>query len=223
MCRPPFFGPCPQLRPNVSPGLRRLSGLHWDDSYKLLRPACRWQLEHGSGGSAGPAHAWRQDATLRFTKRPGHRHDAARGGLLDVEKHRRLAQSNQGVGRKLVLLPAPGWLLTNAVWVPPAPIGRRCRWLRKPDGARRRRPTTAGRTGQARSALWRPGPSVRARVAGRSSAGAAAGCLHGHEPWRGRAPAATGSASICRGDGSSYGGARPPPPTAGGHGRCRPW
>jgi len=61
------------------------------------------------------------------------------------------------------------WLPPNAGWVPPAPIGRRCRWLRKPDGARRRRPTSAGRTGQARSALWRPGPSVRARAAGRSN------------------------------------------------------
>jgi hypothetical protein len=30
--------------------------------------------------------------------------DAARGRLLDVGKHRRLDQSNQGVGRKLVLV-----------------------------------------------------------------------------------------------------------------------
>jgi hypothetical protein len=39
----------------------------------------------------------------------------------------------------------------------------------RPRPARCRRPTTAGRTGQARSALWRPGPSVRSRVAGRSN------------------------------------------------------
>jgi hypothetical protein len=103
--------------------------------------------------------------------------DAARGRLLDVGKHRRLDQRNQGVGRKLVLLVGlrldgyhQTYLGTTSTNWPSLPMAAKAGW----------NPTsTSHHSWPYRASSIRvvaSGPSVRARVAG-----------HSNGPRRGRA------------------------------------